>query len=203
MSNAENMNHSPAPATEEEKSKLLEALRKFWELIKYQLTHSSHGMLLQQVERMADAIEESLEQNALNQEKVQELTELFSSVQGEMATITPEKIKEVLENAQGIMKGDLFLTPQVDKRDFFEMISAKIEKFYEFEGKILPEDIEKSLQEKAKLIDAGENNSLLIEYDGILIQATYLPDEKRIHLEPTYKSIDDITNADGSLIDGY
>lgn len=203
MSNAENMNHSPAPATEEEKSKLLEALRKFWELIKYQLTHSSHGMLLQQVERMADAIEESLEQNALNQEKVQELTELFSSVQGEMATITPEKIKEVLENAQSIMADDLFLTPQVDKTDFFETISSNLKSIYDAKGKDFPEEIEKSLQEKAKFIDAGKDNSLLIEYDGVLLQATYLPTEKKIHLEYTNVTLSDIANEDGSLIDGY
>lgn len=201
MSTTQNVN--PTPATEEEKSRLMELLRKFWELIKYQLTHSNHGMLLQQVERMADAIEESLEQNALNQEKVQELTELFSSIQGEVDTITPEKIKEILENAQSILVDDLFVTPQVDKKDFFKEVSSYLNTICSKTGKEFPDDMENSLQESATLIDAGKDNSLLIEYDGILLQATYLPTEKKIHFEYANVTLSDITNENGSLTDGY
>lgn len=205
MSTTQNSNPipTPTPATEEEKNLLLKALRELWEAIKYKLTHSNHGMLLQQVERMADAIEEQLEQNALNQEKVQELTELFNSVQGEMDTITPEKIKDVLEEAKTIMAGDFVQSLQIDKEDFFEAISPELNKICIKTGRTVPENIAEALQEKATLIDAGKENSLLIEYDGILLQATYLPDEKRIHLEATYLSIKDITNDDGTLKEGY
>lgn len=194
----------PIAATEEEKRGLLKALREFLAMIgsgfKYMMTHSRYGMVGEQLERIAEAIEEQIENNELDAQKTKELTELFTSIQGEMDSLTPEKIIETIDKAEKIVGEGLFL-PSMDSVEFFQRIEAELERDFIKNGKEVPNDLKEKIR-KATLITIDGQDKILMEIDDVLLEADYQLKENKVHFCVSNLKKSDI-ESDGALKDGY
>lgn len=200
----ENMNQiQTKPASEEEKKALKKALDGILEVIKYWLTHSSKGALIHQMERVVDAIEEQIEKNEISQEQTEKLIDLFSSVKGDIDSLSPEKMAKVFDESSSILDYDKFCKNPNHRTTFNEEIQLEIKKALKSMGKESPENINEDLQKKARIIDTQDKDKVYIEYDGILITAVFDAKSEEIKFNDETINIKDVLLSKDELTDGH
>lgn len=105
---SEAINNTATAASEEEKKKwyeeLKELLKAIFKKIDWHLTHTGKGALVEQMKQMQEQIEESIAQNEINTDTIEELCEVFKELNGSLDTLTPDKFDEIMVDTKERVK---------------------------------------------------------------------------------------------------
>ena len=131
---AENMTTTPLSASteqnlasEEEKKKFLEALRRAFKKLAKFFSSLGRASIVQQMKEMQEALEVSMAQNSVTSDTVEDLYELVNDMEGKLETITPETAEKILEEFQKGAKEILEL-PTANVNDIKVGLKAALER---------------------------------------------------------------------------
>lgn len=199
---SEAINNMATAASEEEKKKwyeeLKELIKAIFKKIDWHLTHTGKGALVEQMKQMQEQIEESIAQNEINSDTIEELCEVFKELNGSLDTLTPDKFDEIMvdtkERIEKILESDFI---GVNKE---AVLSKEIDNFLGKKGIELGENFE----DRIRIIDNDKtDNKLYVEVDGHLMEAVYDKEAKKVRVDASSKKYEEVFKADGSLQDGF
>lgn len=176
---------SSAAMTNEEKKKIMDTIKKIFELLTLKRLRDALGsrgnIIMQKLEQRIEELTEAVEQNEISKETLEDLTAVVKNLDGKLDTITAENYEKVVEEFN---------------RDIERILKDIDERYVEVEGKFIdkmrdalllkakkhPElisdeamaiiqstDFEKDFTEHTNVIRSDElgKNQLLVEYRGI------------------------------------
>lgn len=188
-------------ASEEEKKKFLEALRRAFKKLAKFFSSLGRASIVQQMKEMQEALEVSMAQNSVTSDTVEDLYELVNDMEGKLETITPETAEKILEEFQKGAKEILEL-PTANVNDIKVGLMAAL--------KDNGAEVNDSL-DNVRIINPDDNdkNHFFIEVDGEIFEAKAevktvdgKPDVK-INVDGCDETYLDIFTEDGELKEGF